>query len=263
MTKENVESRGAYFVVSVCISLYRFRYINIVNFFGLSFGNFHHQDLFSLNLDLVYGGIIYFTAGRRACRNVQLTEQPFFPHTHLGSDVSHFVFQLVLSKWECLKIGGPQTHLFLAKKERFGAPSYGTPILRHSQMKDVKISDIYMHRCNELHLTSQSHLADIHLEGIGPNFYADVAPGSNIDSLKARDIGSTLIFFYIFNEFASIKFNLCSMCLQLISIVACTHLRSDWHFAIASAWGQCGSTQPVNILTDFHPPISVHITHMI
>ena len=106
--------------------------------------------------------------------------------------MSYFVFQLVLSKWECLKIGGPQTHLFLAKKERFGAPNYGTPILRHSQMKDVKISDIYMHRCNELHLTSQSHLADIHLEGIGPNFYADVAPGSNIDSLKARDIGSTL-----------------------------------------------------------------------
>lgn len=77
----------------------------------------------------------YFTAGRRACRNVQLTEQPFFPHTHLGSDVSYFVFQLVLSKWECLKIGGPQTHLFLAKKERFGAPSYGTPILRHSHME--------------------------------------------------------------------------------------------------------------------------------
>ena len=58
VTKENVESRGAYFVVSVCISLYRYRYINLVNFFGLSFGNFHHQDLFSLNLDLVYGGII-------------------------------------------------------------------------------------------------------------------------------------------------------------------------------------------------------------
>ena len=57
MTKENVESRGAYFVVSVCISLYRYRYINLANFFGLSFGNFHHQDLFSLNLDLVYGGI--------------------------------------------------------------------------------------------------------------------------------------------------------------------------------------------------------------
>ena len=52
-----MESRGAYFVVSVCISLYRFRYINIVNFSGLSFGNFHHQDLFSLNLDLLYGGI--------------------------------------------------------------------------------------------------------------------------------------------------------------------------------------------------------------
>ena len=52
-----MESRGAYFVVSVCISLYIFRYINLVNFFGLSFGNFHRQDLFSLNLDLVYGGI--------------------------------------------------------------------------------------------------------------------------------------------------------------------------------------------------------------
>ena len=52
-----MESRGAYFVVSVCISLYRYRYINLANFFGLSFGNFHHQDLFSLNLDLVYGGI--------------------------------------------------------------------------------------------------------------------------------------------------------------------------------------------------------------
>ena len=57
VTKENVESRGAYFVVSVCISLYRYRYINLVNFFGLAFGNFHHQDLFSLNLDLVYGGM--------------------------------------------------------------------------------------------------------------------------------------------------------------------------------------------------------------
>ena len=57
MTKENVESRGAYFVVSVCISLYRYRYINLANFCGLSFGDFHHQDLFSLNLDLVYGGI--------------------------------------------------------------------------------------------------------------------------------------------------------------------------------------------------------------
>ena len=53
-----MESRGAYFVVSVCISLYIYRYINLVNFFGLSFGNFHHQDLFSLNLDLVYGGIL-------------------------------------------------------------------------------------------------------------------------------------------------------------------------------------------------------------
>ena len=52
-----MESRGAYFVVSVCISLYRYRYINLANLFGLAFGNFHHQDLFSLNLDLVYGGI--------------------------------------------------------------------------------------------------------------------------------------------------------------------------------------------------------------
>ena len=41
-------------------------------------------------------------------------------------------------KWECLKIRGAQTHLFLAKKERFGAPSYGTPILRHSQIKFAK-----------------------------------------------------------------------------------------------------------------------------
>ena len=57
MTKENMESRGAYFVVIVCISLYRYRYINLVNFVGLSFRNFHHLDLFSLNLDLVYGGI--------------------------------------------------------------------------------------------------------------------------------------------------------------------------------------------------------------
>ena len=57
MTKENVESRGAYFVVIVCISLYRYRYMNLVNFVGLSFRNFHHLDLFSLNLDLVYGGI--------------------------------------------------------------------------------------------------------------------------------------------------------------------------------------------------------------
>ena len=57
MTKENVESRGAYFVVIVYISLYRYRYINLVNFVGLSFRNFHHLDLFSLNLDLVYGGI--------------------------------------------------------------------------------------------------------------------------------------------------------------------------------------------------------------
>ena len=55
MTKENVESRGAYFVVSVCISLDID--INLVNLFGLSFRNFHRQDLFSLNLDLVYGGI--------------------------------------------------------------------------------------------------------------------------------------------------------------------------------------------------------------
>ena len=42
----------------------------------------------------------------------------------------------------------------------------------------------------------QSHLADIHLEGSGSNFYADVAPGSDIDSSKARDIGSNLKIFY-------------------------------------------------------------------
>ena len=79
MTKENVESRGAYFVVSVCISLYRYRYINLVNLFGLSFRNFHHQDLFSLNLDLVYGGITAVLLGRDnhrvSLRQLQISKQ--------------------------------------------------------------------------------------------------------------------------------------------------------------------------------------------
>ena len=43
--------------VSLCIRLYRYRYINLINLFGILFRNFHHQELFSLNLDLVYGGI--------------------------------------------------------------------------------------------------------------------------------------------------------------------------------------------------------------
>ena len=45
------------FLLLVCIHLYRYRYINLINLCRILLGNFHHQDLFSLNLDLVYGGI--------------------------------------------------------------------------------------------------------------------------------------------------------------------------------------------------------------
>ena len=46
------------FLLLVCIRLYRCRYINLINLYSILLGNFHHQDLFSLNLDLVYGGIM-------------------------------------------------------------------------------------------------------------------------------------------------------------------------------------------------------------
>ena len=45
------------FLLLVCIRLYRCRLINLINLYRILLGNFHHQDLFSLNLDLVYGGI--------------------------------------------------------------------------------------------------------------------------------------------------------------------------------------------------------------
>ena len=45
------------FLSLVCIRLYRCRYINLINLYRILLGNFHHRDLFSLNLDLVYGGI--------------------------------------------------------------------------------------------------------------------------------------------------------------------------------------------------------------
>ena len=45
------------FLLLVYIRLYRCRYINLINLYRILLGNFQHQDLFSLNLDLVYGGI--------------------------------------------------------------------------------------------------------------------------------------------------------------------------------------------------------------
>ena len=42
----------------VCMRLYGFLYINLINLYRFLPENFHHQDLFSLNLDLVYGGIM-------------------------------------------------------------------------------------------------------------------------------------------------------------------------------------------------------------
>ena len=45
------------FLLLVCIRLYRYRYINLISLYRILLRNFHHQDLFSLNLDLVYGGI--------------------------------------------------------------------------------------------------------------------------------------------------------------------------------------------------------------
>ena len=38
-------------------TLYRCRYINLINLYRILLGTFHHQDLFSLNLDRGYGGI--------------------------------------------------------------------------------------------------------------------------------------------------------------------------------------------------------------
>ena len=58
-TKHDKGERGITWRVFCCQCMYKFRYryINLENLFGLSFRNFHRQDLFSLNLDLVYGGI--------------------------------------------------------------------------------------------------------------------------------------------------------------------------------------------------------------
>ena len=50
------------FLLLVCIRLYRCRLINLINLYRILLGNFHHQDLFSLNLDLVYGGIIIWAS---------------------------------------------------------------------------------------------------------------------------------------------------------------------------------------------------------
>ena len=54
---------------------------------------------------------------------------------------------------------GPQTHLFLAKKERFGAPSYGTPILRHSHIYIYIYIYlyIYIHSQTEIHTHVHAH----------------------------------------------------------------------------------------------------------
>ena len=59
LTKQDVGECGITWRVFLLLvyTLYRCRYINLINLYRILLGNFHHQDLFSLNLDLVYGGI--------------------------------------------------------------------------------------------------------------------------------------------------------------------------------------------------------------
>ena len=122
--------------------------------------------------------------------------------------------------------------------------SFSQIVLSNERFEDIRH---YINRRCELHLTSQSHLADIHLEGIELNLHADVAPGSNIDSLKARDIGSTLKMFTFLRNLHQSRFNLCSKCLQNFSAAMSSSICIDWPVAIASAWGQRRSTQPSNL----------------
>ena len=138
--------------------------------------------------------------------------------------------------------------------------SFSQIVLSNERFEDIRH---YINRRSELHLTSQSHLADIHLEGIEPNLHADVAPGSNIDSLKARDIGSTLKMFTFLRHLHQSRFNLGSKCLHKFSAAMRSSICFDWHVAIASAWGQRRSTQPSKLINSpFLSPDSIYVPHM-
>ena len=84
--------------VSLCIRLYRYRYINLINLFGILFRNFHHQELFSLNLDLVYGGI------RRRHRNCHFHCYASWTNGHLTRlmPAAASLPQFLLSCWSPL-----------------------------------------------------------------------------------------------------------------------------------------------------------------
>ena len=138
--------------------------------------------------------------------------------------------------------------------------SFSQVVLSNEWHEDIRH---YFNRRNELHLTSQSHLVDIHLEGIELNLHADVAPGSNIDSLKARDIGSSLKMFTFLRHLHQSRFNLGSKCLHKFSAAMRSSICFDWHVAIASAWGQRRSTQPSKLINSpFLSPYSIYVPHM-
>ena len=56
--KSEITFRRVSNILSLCVYIYIHIYINLMNNVAVSFRNFHHQAVFSLNKILAYGGII-------------------------------------------------------------------------------------------------------------------------------------------------------------------------------------------------------------
>ena len=87
------------------------------------------------------------------------------------------------------------------------------------------------------------------LDGSELNFDADMAPGYNVIQTKANHIGLFFQHDHIGNAFAFKQFHNMFNGFYFPIHSSCIQLLSDWHFAIASAWGPCRITQHVSIST--------------
>lgn len=114
---------------------------------------------------------------------------------------------------------------------------------------------------NPVHSHDTTISVDRHrLDGSELNSDADMAPGCAIIQFQARHIGFFFQHYHIgialvFKQFHDM-FNGFSEFSVLLSafqngtrLVPCLNLLFDWHFAIASAWGPCRTTQHLSIST--------------